>query len=113
MILEKSHIRNYASMLTSVASKEDGIRRLYRYVTWPNGKFDKNAKDPFAAVCECVVFNECVKQPFHLIVKNRIEKMMVELYAHIANLQDKIPTSLTYKEALSVPLPIVLICFVI
>ena len=49
MILEKSHIRNYASMLTSVASKEDGIRRLYRYVTWPNGKFDKNAKDSFAA----------------------------------------------------------------
>ena len=100
-------------MLTSVATKEDGIHRLYRYVTWPNGKFDKNAKDLFAALCEFAVFNECVKQPFHLIVKNRIEKRMVELYAHIANLQDKIPTSLTYKEALSVPLPIVLICFVI
>ena len=86
-------------MLTSVASKEDGIRRLYRYVTWPNGKFDKNAKDLFAALCEFAVFNECVKQPFHLIVKHRIEKRMGELYAHIANLQDKIPTSLTYKEA--------------
>jgi len=89
-------------MLTSVASKEDGIRRLYRYVTWPNGEFVKNAKDLFAALCEFVVFNECVKQPFHLIVKNRIEKRMGELYAHIANLQDKMPTSLTYKEAFMV-----------
>ena len=103
MILEKIHIRNYANMLTSVASKEDGIRRLHRYVTWPNGNIDKNAKEPFAAVCEFVVFNECVKQPFHLIVNHRIEKMrMGELYAHIANLQDKIPTSLTYKEAFMV-----------
>lgn len=102
MILEKSHIRNYASMLTSVATKEDGIRRLYRYVTWPNGKFDKNAKDLFAALCEFAVFNECVKQPFHLIVKHRIEKRMGELYAHIANLQDKSPASLTYKEAFMV-----------
>ncbi len=89
-------------MLTSVASKEDGIRRLYRYVTWPNGEFVKNAKDLFAALCEFVVFNECVKQPFHLIVKNRIEKRIGELYAHIANLQDKMPTSLTYKEAFMV-----------
>ncbi len=89
-------------MLTSVATKEDGIRRLYRYVTWPNGKFDKNAKDLFAALCEFAVFNECVKQTFHLIVKHRIEKRMVELYAHIASLQDKIPTSLTYKEAFMV-----------
>ena len=89
-------------MLTSVATKEDGIRRLYRYVTWPNGKFDKNAKDLFAALCEFAVFNECVKQPFHLIVKHRIEKRMGELYAHIANLQDKSPASLTYKEAFMV-----------
>jgi hypothetical protein len=71
-------------------------------VTWPNGEFVKNAKDLFAALCEFVVFNECVKQPFHLIVKNRIEKRIGELYAHIANLQDKMPTSLTYKEAFMV-----------
>jgi hypothetical protein len=61
MVLEKSHIKKYASMLTSVASKEDVIRRLYRYVTWPNGELVKNAKELFSALCEFVVFYECVK----------------------------------------------------
>lgn len=89
-------------MLTSVASKEDGIRRLYRYVTWPNGELVKNAKELFSALCEFVVFNECVKRPFYLLVKHRIDKRMGDLYAHIANLQDKSPASLTYKEAFMV-----------
>lgn len=99
MISDDYKLSEYGNNFLSILHLKDGIRRLTRLATYPNGELPDSLKSDFDALCEFVVFNECIRRPFFKILSERLYESLGNLYSVLATNESERFSALTYKEA--------------
>lgn len=99
--MTKGDLEEYAECLSGfeyMSFMDDGIQRLSRIVSWPDGKLPEQVRDIFPAFCEYVAFNVGTKIPFFEAVCLYAEGREDQLFSYL--LGKKFTTSiLSYDEA--------------
>lgn len=98
MDLGNFNLSEYGHNLLSILNIEAGIGRLTKVATYPDGKLSDNLKPDFDAICEFVVFNECIRRPFFQILGNSLYGRLGSLYSVLAANNAESPSALTYGE---------------
>ena len=99
--MNKSDLEQYAEYLNSfeyMSFMEEGIQRIKRTASWPDGKLPDNVRDIFPAFCEYVAFNVGTKIPFFEVVSYFVNGREDLLFSYLLskNFNSKI---LLYDEA--------------
>lgn len=99
MNIQDCNLKAFEKQLRSIAMKEKGIERLTQVVKWPDGKLAEDISPVFDAVCEFIVFDECVRRPFFEIVSTILSQRPGQLYKTLIKNVKRDEHPLTYAEA--------------